>query len=157
VDNIGRQHVLGTNGANLQHWLWQDGRWSINEEAILTVAGVSEVYALAAAIAADGSLAVVYGAKAEENNLFFTSRPLEWPSILPTPLPTWTPTPPSTPTATATPTPQPTPTVALPTEVPAPGGPLGGGNLDIALSFIPAGLLVMVAFLVGIRAVRGRR
>jgi hypothetical protein len=157
VDNIGRQHVVGASGGTLLHWIWQDGRWTIDEPAELAADPDGELYALSAAIAADGSLGVVYGLAAEENSLFFTSRPLEWPSILPTPLPTWTPTPPSTPTATATPTPEPTPTVAIPTEVPITNGPLGNGNLDIALSIVPAGLLVMVAFLLGIRAVRGRR
>jgi hypothetical protein len=157
VDNIGRQHVLGINGRSLQHWIWADGRWTIDEEAVLSSDLSSEVYALTAAVAADGKLAVVYGTTAEESSLFYTSRALEWPTILPTPLPTWTPTMPPPPTATATPTVQPTPTVPLPTEVPVTNGPLGGGTMDIALSFIPAGLLVVVAFILGIRAVRGRR
>jgi hypothetical protein len=157
VDNIGRQHVVGVNGTGLQHWIWQDGRWSIDDPAELADDADSDVYALSAAIAADGSLAVVYGVAAGANSLYYTSRPLEWPDVLPTPLPTWTPTPPSTPTATPTSTPEPTPTVVLPTQVPTGSGPLGNGNLDIALSIIPAGLLVVVAFLLGIRAVRGRR
>ncbi|MFZ0544596.1 MAG: hypothetical protein WAM60_04130, partial [Candidatus Promineifilaceae bacterium] len=87
-------------------------------------------------------------------------RSLTLPDIVPTPIPTLTPTPLPTATAGPTSTPQPTPTIAFPTEVPSNNDTLqGSGNdnssLGVALSFLPAMLLVGVAFFFGLRAVRG--
>ncbi|MCI0398742.1 MAG: exo-alpha-sialidase [Chloroflexi bacterium] len=165
LDSAGRLHLLGAKGNVLQHWMWENGKWVIGEEAALTTDPASDVYALAAAIAANGNVAVVYAATgAEENTLSYTGRLLELPAMMPTPLPTLTPTPRPTSTVTPTPLPTPSPTVALPTEAAPSGSPvrraLGGDNslVSLALSFIPAILVVAVAFLLGMRALRlGRR
>jgi uncharacterized protein YraI len=160
ADAAGRLHLLGVNGPILQHWIWESGGWIIEAQGSLATDTASDVYALGATIATNGDLAAVFAAGDEESTLYYTGRALALPDFTPEPIPTTTPTPQPTATATATSTPMPTPTVVLPTEVPAENGLSGGGSddsgisLGVALSFLPAMLLVGVAFYFGLRAVR---
>jgi hypothetical protein len=160
ADLAGRLHLIGVVDSILHHWIWQDDRWIIESNTTLTSDPATEVYALAATIATNGNLAVVYGTTGEENALFYSGRSLELPVIVSTPVPTFTPTPQPTATPDPTNTPVPSPTVVLPTEQAPGSGPLGRDNgednsvLDLALGFAPVVLLVAVVFFLGLRAVR---
>ncbi len=89
------------------------------------------------------------------------SRPLELPAVLPTPLPTLTPTPTSPPQPTPTATPLPTPTLdfsggqADQLQV----GPvsLPGSWAGLVVGAVPAVMIVLVAFGIGVLLVRGRQ
>jgi hypothetical protein len=163
ADPAGRLHVLGVNGNNLQHWMWENNRWNIEPEASLTTDAPGAIYNLGATIATNGNLAVVFAVDGDEGGLYYTGRPLELPAVLPTPVPepvqTAEPTtPPATPTEEP---PSPTPTAtrpATPTPGTIPASPPDAQDnsiLNIALSFLPALILVGVAFYFGLRSMRG--
>lgn len=161
ADAAGRLHLLGANGNILQHWILESDGWIIEEQGSLVTDTVGDVYALGATIATNGDLAAVFAAGDEGSTLYYTKRTLELPDFTPEPIPTITPTPEPTVTATPTATPPPTPTIVLPTEVPPESGISVNGNddsgisLGVALSFVPAMILVGVAFYFGLRAARG--
>jgi len=139
------------------------------EELKLDDLSLSTAEALTAAVVADGTLAAIYMGLAPDEStgqlqdtLFFTSRPLDMPDRMPAPLPTLMPTPLPTATVTPTPGPSPTPTVVFSTEVSEETGPLtpyiaSGPLTGLILGLMPAGLLVLVVFLIGIRWVRASR
>ncbi len=141
--------------------MWENNGWVIETETSLETDKTGEIYALGATITANGNLAVVFAVDGEDSTLFHTSRTLELPAVRPEPIPTLTPTPQPTSTPAPTLTPTPTPTVALPTQVPPSNSPLpgpgsgAGDSIGVALSFLPAVILVGVAFFFGLRAVRG--
>ena len=154
----------------LAAWLWDGARWTAVEgydlPAAAAPASTALTAALAAAIAPDGALGVLYPGHAAASDspppLYFTGRALPLPETLPTPLPTLTPTPPPTATPSPTSLPQPTPTVVFPTTnegLVLPGiGELAGNNVLVAgavLALIPAGLIILLALLYYLRP--GRR
>lgn len=167
VDVANQPHVLAVNEGTLQHWLWQDERWLA--EAGMEMEGVG---ALTAVVALPNQLLTVYESllpdaaqadAAPQPNLFFAQRMLALPSALPTPLPTLTPTPQPTGAATATPALAATPTISFPVAAPTSNAPLPGlpetnnSWIRLAMGIVPAGLVVVVAFFVGVRAVRMNR
>ena len=94
--------------------------------------------------------------------IYGSSRELDLPSFSPTPLPTLTPQPPPPVTAIPTQTPAPTPTAFFPTEANEDGGlslPIDTGNPLIGplVGIIPAAIVILVAFFVVVRIVRGDR
>jgi hypothetical protein len=153
------------------HRMWDGERWTEVDRGIVTV--LEEVAPQFPAVAiADGDrvgLALAAGPRAplysgEEElgaRISLLSRPLDLPEILPTPLPTLTPTPAPAPAASVEETvPPPTQTPDLsPAEPTSPQiGPisLGGTYGGIIAGAIPAGLLAIVAFVVGVRFRRRR-
>ncbi len=177
IDGAGRLHLLkagaetgaesqsseGDRGS-LKHWIWIDKRWSPAEPLALQN---SNILGLTAATTTGGKLAVLYTVPivdpetgVGENSAYFSSRELEIPVVTPTPLPVLTPTALPLATSTPTPTPLPTPTISFPTDIDDgeglplsldTGNPLAGPLLGI----IPAGLLVIVVFFIGVRFLRG--
>jgi hypothetical protein len=143
----------------IQHWTWADERWAAGESLTPGKGTVAEVNLLAAAVSPVGEMGTLFSGL--EGVLYFSSRMLELPAVVPTPLPTLTPTP--LPEATPSPTPQPlpTPTVFFPTES-------GGGSaltlpidssgtlFGAIVGIVPAGLIVLVALFVGVRLLRSR-
>jgi len=175
VDGAGRPHIVAIEfdqesgrgqDALLRHWTWSDDRW-VNEES-LDVTGTG-VESLASAATVGGKLAVLYGSQSDAadgdismTDIYGSGRELDLPSFVPTPLPTLTPQP--TPQATARPTqmPAPTPTVFFPREANADGGlplPIDTSNPLIGplVGIIPAAIVILIAFFVVVRIVRGDR
>jgi hypothetical protein len=170
VDSFDRLHLLQLTNETLQHWIWDNDGWLAQEELKMDGLVLSTAEALTAAIASDGSLAAIYmgqisdeASEQLQDTLFFASRPLDLPDTMPTPLPTLMPTPLPTATVTPTPGPLPTPTVVFSTELnneqmsplmPIVGSSRWGG---LVVGLIPAALLVLLVFLVGIWLVRAGR
>ncbi len=175
LDPAGRPHVvaigsnqkLGRSQGNLvRHWIWSDDRWVIEEN--LDVAG-SGVRSLASTVTVDGKLVVLYSGPSEEvandiglMDIYGSSRVLHLPSILSTPLPTFTPQPPPQVTARPTQTPAPTPTVFFPIEQNEDGGlslPIDTSSPFVGplVGVIPAIIVIVVAFFVVVRIIRGDR
>jgi hypothetical protein len=168
VDWSGRMHLLQLEGSTLHHWMRQGAEWTEGETLTLdrdvSVTGAP----LAVVTNADGALFVGYIGRyvnAETNNeedaLFVTSRSLTYPAEQPTPQPTLTPTPEPSPTPAATATPAPTATASFAPLSSTDGSrPLTGTNslvVRLATGIIPALLLVLVIFGVGVWAVRYSR
>ena len=180
VDGAGQFHLLsmadspsGFGGDDsqdllfLSHWIWSDDRW--NEEESLDVEGVNTLGSLAGAIAPGGDLALIFSGGISDldesdvhSEIFFSSRQLELPQFVPTPLPQLTPTPTQMPDATPTAQASPTPQIDFSSnadqggQLPLPvdsDNPLSSSLLGI----IPAGLVVLVVFFVGVRILRRER
>jgi hypothetical protein len=153
----------------LRHWLWDNNSWLDQEELIMGDLALSRPGALTAAVAADDSLAAIYTGLVPDkvsgqlqDRLSFASRPLDAPEIVPTPLPTLIPTPLPTATSTPTPGPSPTPPVAFSTGASEATGLLTPffarvPQAGVVFGLIPAGLLVLIVFLIGLRSVRADR
>jgi hypothetical protein len=180
TDGAGRLHLLSiaesTDVAgssrdpvpfSLNHWIWIGDRWEPGEG--LEIDTVNSVRGFSGAVAPDGNLGLVLAAGLSGSNeeefpsgVFFSEHRLELPEVAPTPLPTLTPTPSPTPSPAATAAPIATPTAVFPTEadsgsqLPIPlesNDPLAGSLLGI----IPAGLVVLIVFFVGLRMLRRDR
>ncbi|MEM7116211.1 MAG: hypothetical protein AAF614_27490 [Chloroflexota bacterium] len=162
TDAANQPHLLTINEGVLQHWIWQDERWL--PEAKISVADHDGIFG--GSIEENGRLLALYEtllineANDTERNLFFANREIVLPEILPTPLPNVTPTPAETAVVDTIPTPEPTATIVFPSEAPESASPLPGlpatnnSFVRLALGIIPAGLIVVVAFFIGIRAMR---
>jgi hypothetical protein len=160
LGSTGRLHLLYGTSATIQHWLWNGQRWSQGNNLALT--GLDGISDLATALLPDGRLGLVYvgqitdaETQAQVDTLFFTSRPLEDP---PTGPPLALPTATVTSLPTEMPTPMPTltslTTNELDSEIESPTGEERG----LVSGILPAGLIVLVAFGLGLRAMRsGRR
>jgi hypothetical protein len=168
VDWSGRMHLLQLEGSTLHHWMRQEDAWEEGDTMALdrdvTVTGAP----LAVVTSADGDLFVGYvgryfneEANDEEDGLFVASRSLTYPAETPTPQPTLTPTPQPSPTPAPTATPSPTATASFAPLSSSDGSrPLTGTNsmiVRLASGIIPALLLVLVIFVVGVWAVRYSR
>lgn len=175
LDAAGRPHVVAIDSNQesgisqddfIRHWIWSNDRWVIEES--LEVAG-SGIESIASAVTVGGKLAVLYSGQSEEAasdislmDIYGSSRVLHLPSISSTPLPTLTPQPPPQVTARPTQTPAPTPTVFFPIEQNEDGGlslPIDTSNPFIGplVGIIPAVIVIMVAFFVVVRIIRGDR
>jgi hypothetical protein len=172
-DGAGRLHLVqlqasgeAVAGLQLQQWLWQDERWQAQGRELLAGAGLDGALmaggALAAAADDSHRLAVLYaaaGAEETRHTLNFSSRLLEEPAELPEPEPTITPRPTQTPLPPPTATPPPTPTPVFPREADQSGGlpvSLGSGyqQIDSLVAVVPAGIIVLLVVLLGLRARR---
>jgi hypothetical protein len=155
----------------LRHWLWDNERWVSQDQLDLNDKALSTAESLTIATDADRNLTVIYTGLVSEivdgelqDMMFFSDRPLEMPETTPVPLLTLTPTPLPTPTVTPTPGPSPTPTIVFSNEVTA--GETDGSSIlpaiftrePLLFGLVPAVLLVLIVFLVGvqIRAIRGK-
>jgi hypothetical protein len=166
VDPGKRPHILAVDGGRLVDWVWDGERWAADEN--LDVPFTAEG-ALGAAASLASQLVALYAgeipgetttASEAGSSLFNMDRPLDIATELLAPLPTLTPTPMPTGTPAPTATPQPTPTLAFSAEQNA-GliGPIAGlpaESSQILLGVLPAGLIVLLAFVVGIRVIRKR-
>lgn len=185
VDQAEMVHLLqleegmsaGTTGeaSFLRHWVWQGVRWQEDEALELSPRPIEGEASLLSAVLADGRMVALYNGTARvedavQAQLLLTERMVATPSVTATPLPTLTPTPTATPEeigADATPTAEATPTINFSLEASnSPGsssvlpGFLSGGNGLVAaavLTIIPVGFLVMLTFVLRLRALRGKR
>ncbi|MEJ2747287.1 MAG: sialidase family protein [Anaerolineae bacterium] len=154
----------------LLEWLWDGARWRSAQGTSLTQ-GVVQASGITAVAAPDGRFGVLYDdyrlldtttEPQLQYVIAYTERTWESPSVLPTPLPTLTPTPLPQPTATATPLPSPTPTPAFSrTQDTNAGFSLGALNTEstsgiLVISLIPVLLIIVVAFVIGLRITRSR-
>lgn len=162
LDSTGQLHVVGLEGGSLVSWTFNGAEWDVTDPLVVNLADGGH---LAADVDASGRLITTYGlaipgagAAEATGGLFAMERPLDLPAAaLPTPPPplvTATPAPTAAPTAT----PEPTPTIVIPT---APDGGLlaavpGSGSRtgQLAIAIIPAALVVLIAVIVGVRAIR---
>jgi hypothetical protein len=163
-DGGGRLHLVYDDGPALQHRLWNGDRWSQAESLALERTAVGTVSALDVAVTGEGRLAVVFAGREKERTdneqpflLQFAQRPFDLPEAA---------------TALAV-TPEvivvPQPTLA-PSPAPAqPASPAENGGAEeaasllnsltleaiVAAALLPAGLLVILVLVVGIRRSRG--
>lgn len=162
MDPTGQLHLLGMEDGRLLAWTFDGAKWTAAESATLNLADGG---LLDAKVDSAGNLVAAYGllvpgSSPEEatGGLFVMTRPLDLPAVaLPTPPP-----PPATmvpePTVVLTAAPEPTPTVIVPTApddnllsgVPGAGSRAG----QLAIAVIPAALVVLIAVIIGLRAMR---
>jgi hypothetical protein len=177
LDGAGRPWLLQVAGTRteagairppfeLRSWVNVDGRWMTAEGLKL---GGSEIDEFDAATTGGGDMDVVFsafasgiGAQQEGQTIYHSSRHLDLPQAQPTALPTLTPTPRPAATSTPTPAPMPTATTSFPTEADQEGVftlPANMSNPVIGplLGAIPAAIVVLIAFFVGVRLLRGDR
>lgn len=175
LDGAGRPWLLQAAGtrtetgeigppSRVRSWVISEGRWTTAEELKL---GGNEIEEFAAAATGGGDMHVIFsayasgiGALQDGQTIYHSSRHLELPQVQPTALPTLTPTPPPEATRTPTPAPMPTATTSFPTEAGDEGRlpiPIDASNplLGPLLGIIPAGIVVLIAFFVGVRLLRG--
>lgn len=161
-DPTGQLHILGFEGGRLVSWTFNGARWESADPLTVNLADGGEAGAV---VDSNGLFVATYGLAIPPSGdgqatggLFAMERPLDLPrAALPTPPP---PAATSTPAPTIAPTPAPeaTPTIVLPTApdsnplsvVPGAGSRTG----QLILAVIPAALVVLVAVLVGVRAMR---
>jgi hypothetical protein len=168
--------VTGTEPDMPVHWpvvhrLWMGERWTNVENGYVTV--LEEMAPAFATVAIGGGdrigLLMATGPRcplyADQEGLgariSLLSRPVTLPENRPTPLPTLTPTPAPSPTPdpNGIPIPTSTPDLSAPDPEPLQIGPisLGGSYGGIIAGAIPAGVLVIIAFVVGATYVRRRK
>lgn len=177
LDGAGRPWLLQIAGTRtelnelghpnaLRSWVFSEGRWMTGDELTF---GEHEVSEFAVATTGGGDLNVLFSATTSdadvsqgEQTVFHSRRALDLPQVQPTAVPTLTPTPLPAATARPTPSPEPTPTVSFSTEaigrngLPLPidtSSPFAGPLLGV----IPAAAVVVIAFFVGVRLLRGER
>lgn len=161
----GQAQLLQWTEETLQQWQWQGGQWLPAESLALPAA--MDGAGMIAGITPNGTLlALFYGSAVAPDALFFTSRRVSLPTVLPAPRPIASSTPPSTLAPTATPLALPTATQPFPREATegnlhsAANSPLPPATssasllLRVVLSVIPAGIFVV---LVLFRSLRKRR
>lgn len=165
-DLAGELHLMqvvsrGSTSYVLQHWLWNGSTWATERNLDLDLAAATSIGYLQGSTAPDGHLMVLFTGKSLnresgliQDNLYFADRSYQMPEVLPTPFPENTPTP--APVVTeAPPIPQVTLTAAVsPTALEAPlEDPASPGNSWVGSVLVPvaAGLIVLVAILIGVR------
>ncbi|MFZ0544434.1 MAG: exo-alpha-sialidase, partial [Candidatus Promineifilaceae bacterium] len=72
TDAAGRIHLLGLMDNAVQHWMWEDNRWNVEDNAPLPEDLTSNIYALGGTTATNGDLAVVYAVEGDETTLYYT-------------------------------------------------------------------------------------
>lgn len=161
-DSDGQQPLF-----HLRQWIYEDDRWVTGEGLDLDALG--NIGSVSAAVGSGGDLDVLISGQMVESEdeiprsgLFFTNHRLDLPEVLPTPLPSLTPTatPLSLPVSTRAPTP--TPTVFFPRDSDQNGTLLLPIDADdpftgSLLGIIPAGIVVVVVFFIGVRILRRDR
>ncbi len=149
----------------LLEWLWDGAQWRLGEGSVLEQDAI-EAEGITAVAAPDGRLGVIFAnlfldevSGQLQNALFYTERMWDT-SAVPTPLPALTATPQPSPTHTPPPQISPTPTIGFSTDVGADEG-LQVGPLSVnddvdrlLLSVIPALIIIIVVFVIGLRAAR---
>ncbi|MBU2609720.1 MAG: hypothetical protein KJ606_02060 [Chloroflexi bacterium] len=179
LDAIGRPHLVQVTregaassgsiqpGLVLQGWIWSGAQGWVQEDR-LSMGEVTSSEYLQVVSPESGLAALVMGqflpsrcCAAESgdqipgNGLFFSTRSLALPAQVPTPLPTFTPAPELMTDNQVLPVPSPTPTLVFSKD---PGGQrslvLGNRWVGVAVGAIPAVLVVIWAFVVGVRKVR---
>ncbi len=158
-----------TPSYSLQHRLWNGESWIEVAGALGLSLESLALSSPASAIATGDHLGLILASSVCETvadddgtatMLTLLSRPLELPSVLPTPLPTLTPIPTLLPEPTLLPTPMPTPTPDLSQggEARIWVGPISLGSdwAGLVLGAIPAALVVLVCLL-GVWVIRGIR
>jgi hypothetical protein len=186
VDGAGTPHLVqltgftgtsaGAAGVNpvLQHWAWTDNSWIPREPFALQPGSLVGVDGIAAAVAANSNLVVLYSGLnlnvqtgRLEEGFWASARSLELVVAATTPVPAITSTvvlSDSTPAASTTtpvpaPTILPTPTVFFPQNQDGDGGfsiPLIG-NLSPVTAIVPIGFIVLVVVFIGMRVMRRER
>jgi hypothetical protein len=168
-DRAGKLHLLqvvsqGTGRYVLHHWIWDGERWGGSGSLDLNVDADTSIADMAVAISPQGNLAVVLSGQTENQNLatreeqlFFTSRSVELPEGLPTPIPPVLVTPVVTEgqvtvEPTASPTSTPTPDLAA---IGAAGGSPGNSWSGLVIGGVLAGLIVAAAFGFGVWKAKG--
>ncbi len=167
VDSGNRPHILALDNGRLLDLMWSLENWTPGDNLAVPFSPGGH---LAAAGDRNEQLLALYAGQIPDENedeeqsdtLFAMSRSLEIPPELLVPLPTLTPTPmpTTTPEPTASPTPQPTLAFSPDQErglvQPIPGLPTGtdASASLILLAIIPAGVIVIISIIVGIRVVR---
>ncbi|HRQ40442.1 MAG TPA: sialidase family protein [Chloroflexota bacterium] len=170
-----KETSIGRDASFLRHWLWQGVRWQEEEAMELSPQPVEERATLLSAVMADGRMVALYNGTTNiegtvQAQLLLTERMVATPAVTATPLPTLTPTPTEAPedmALAATPTTQATPTVDFTLGVNENSGGssllpgfLSSGNALVAaaiLTIIPVGLLVMLTFILRLRALRSKQ
>ncbi len=163
----GQAQLLQWTEETLQQWQWQGGQW-LPAESLALPAGTAGA-GVTAGITPNGTLlALFYGSAAAPDALFFTSRRVSLPTVLPAPRPMTPPTPPPALSPTATPLALPTATLPFPREdgccSPQPAAnsllppPTSSASLllRVALSVIPAGIFVILVLFRGLQKRRER-
>jgi hypothetical protein len=151
----------------LQHWMWNGSTWSTERNMDIDLAAGTQIDALVSSATSDGQLAVIFTGRSvnlenglNQEGIYFARRTYQLPEVLPTPLPPQpTPTPQLSATETAAALAQASTTPSV--EAPATQAtleelaqePANTGNAWIASVLVPvaAGLIVLVAILIGIR------
>lgn len=166
VDSTGQLHLVVAAREMLWYRLWTGMRWDSVEAAPLLDNRAGERLTAAAAFA-NGILISLFSGEAPDPatgqtvaGLFSVQQSVALPEVTPTPLPTPTPPPLLAATTTAVPEPSPTPFVMSEqeSEPPAELSTLDNSVVRLAASALPALVLILVIFGIGIRAVwLGRR
>jgi hypothetical protein len=168
IDRAGNLHLIqivsrGISSTVLQHWIWDGERWGGSDNLNLELEEETVIGDLASFVSPQGNLAVILAAGVEDQDqstqeeIFFTARSVELPNGLLTPLPPAVETPVVTieqptlktstlPTSTVLPNP-----AALAPDGGAPKNPWNAWMIGGAL----AGLIVAVAFAIGVYKVKG--
>jgi hypothetical protein len=156
----------GSASFMLQHWMWNGSTWSTERNMDVNLAAGTQIGTLASSASSDGNLVVIFTGRSvnvenglTQEGLYFARRTYQLPEVLPTavPQPTQTPQLSATQTAAALVQPSNTPTAEAPatqaTLEELPQEPANSGNTWIASVLVPvaAGLIVLVAILIGIR------
>ncbi|MFN2123804.1 MAG: sialidase family protein [Candidatus Promineifilaceae bacterium] len=169
VDVGNDPHLLAIDDGRLKDMIWNEERWTASDDLTVPFSAGGQ---LAAAGDRQIQLLVLHSGRIPGTNddeespgdLYFMWRPFDIPPEQMAPLPTLTPTPQPTATPEPTATPQPTPTIAFTSEqdndfisqLPKlPVGKDASASL-ILLAILPAALIVLLGFLVGIRVLRKR-
>ncbi len=153
-----------TLGTLLRNWLWEGSQWKLEEDLQLGGQDSIDLDAVAAAVSPQGRWGVIYTSSfvdrltdAPVYLLEISDRGVEIPTVVATqpPEPTQQPDELATPETSSLPTP--TPTIVVPTLPPVEQGPGTSGNLwmGLVLGAILAGLITVVAIILGV--VRNRR
>ncbi|HLE16323.1 MAG TPA: sialidase family protein [Anaerolineales bacterium] len=150
------QIVQGSTGRFiLRHWIWEDERWSVNENVELGYEPTSQISAMGVTASPNGKLDLIYSTiKGTELSgvlqyaISYLDRPLELPVDLPalqanTPAPTALPSPPAQPTFEPASTIQPTPTPDLSgLSLAGPSGSGGSSTTGVVIGVVLSGLIV---------------
>ncbi|MGD2158851.1 MAG: sialidase family protein [Anaerolineales bacterium] len=165
-DLAGNFHLLqlitqGPDDLSLQHRVWDGERWLSSDSLDLDLDSETDVGGLVSAASPRGNLVAVFSTWSDDpssgsgEELFFTTRSIEPPEGLPTPLPPAS----VTPVVTENPTLEPT---AEPTLTPTPdltalgsAGNAGSSWDGLVIGAILAGAIVTVAFGFGVWKARG--
>jgi hypothetical protein len=156
----------GNTSYVLQHWMWNGSTWSTERNMDVHLAAATQISNLVSSASLDGHLSVLFTGRSinlenglTQDNLYFAHRTYQLPEILPTPQPQPTPAPDLSATETAVALTQPTSTPTV--EAPATQStlqelsqePANTGNAWVGSVLVPvaAGLIVLVAILIGVR------
>jgi hypothetical protein len=171
-DMGGQLHLIQMVNGVFEHRVWNGESWSVSDSALLPeIENTGGPESLVAAISSTGDLLALFITQDDgedgipvPNYLISTGRKIEVPEAISVPLPTILPTQLPTPQATSTSIPEPTPTTSFTSEIAENNGnpPVISGTGDPTfgniITFLPAGLLVLLILAVALRVLLvGRR